>query len=139
MSFFQEVSSGKYIPRALFVDLEPTVIDEMKTGTYRQLFAPDSLISGKEDADNCYARGHYTIGREQIDLAMTRIGRMADQCEGLQGFMVFHCNCGTIQLSVIHAHHPRACRRLLLGGQRGHLRSGHAEAKSGTANLHEPQ
>merc|ERR1712130_700703 len=76
MSFFQEVSSGKYIPRALFVDLEPTVIDEMKTGTYRQLFAPDSLISGKEDAANCYARGHYTIGREQIDLAMTRIGRV---------------------------------------------------------------
>merc|ERR1712038_1158498 len=90
MSFFQEVSSGKYIPRALLVDLEPTVIDEMKTGTYHQLFAPDNLISGKEDAANCYARGHYTIGREQIDLAMTRIGRMADQCEGLQGFMVFH-------------------------------------------------
>ena len=90
MSFFQEVSSNKYIPRALFVDLEPTVIDELKTGTYQHLFAPDSLISGKEDAANCYARGHYTIGREQVDLAMTRIGRMADQCDGLQGFMVFH-------------------------------------------------
>jgi hypothetical protein len=44
------------------VDLEPTVIDEVRTGTYRQLFHPEQLITGKEDAANNYARGHYTIG-----------------------------------------------------------------------------
>ena len=41
---------------------EPTVIDEVRTGTYRQLFHPEQLITGKEDAANNYARGHYTIG-----------------------------------------------------------------------------
>jgi tubulin alpha len=40
--------------------LEPTVIDEVRTGTYRQLFHPEQLISGKEDAANNFARGHYT-------------------------------------------------------------------------------
>ena len=45
------------------VDLEPTVIDEIRTGTYRQLFHPEQLISGKEDAANNFARGHYTIGK----------------------------------------------------------------------------
>jgi hypothetical protein len=48
------------VPRAIFVDLEPTVIDEVRTGTYRQLFHPEQLISGKEDAANNFARGHYT-------------------------------------------------------------------------------
>lgn len=48
------------MPRAIFVDLEPTVIDEVRTGTYRQLFHPEQLISGKEDAANNFARGHYT-------------------------------------------------------------------------------
>jgi tubulin alpha len=48
--------------RAVFVDLEPTVVDEVRTGTYRQLFHPEQLITGKEDAANNYARGHYTIG-----------------------------------------------------------------------------
>lgn len=48
------------MPRAVFVDLEPTVIDEVRTGTYRQLFHPEQLISGKEDAANNFARGHYT-------------------------------------------------------------------------------
>lgn len=42
------------------MDLEPSVIDEVRTGTYRQLFHPEQLISGKEDAANNFARGHYT-------------------------------------------------------------------------------
>ena len=42
------------------MDLEPTVIDEVRTGTYRQLFHPEQLISGKEDAANNFARGHYS-------------------------------------------------------------------------------
>ena len=55
------------MPRAVLVDLEPTVVDEVKMGTYRQLFHPEQLITGKEDAANNYARGHYTIGKEQIE------------------------------------------------------------------------
>jgi len=49
--------------RAVFIDLEPTVIDEIRTGTYRQLFHPEQLVTGKEDAANNYARGHYTVGK----------------------------------------------------------------------------
>ena len=40
------------MPRCVMVDLEPTVVDEVRTGTYRQLFHPEQLISGKEDAAN---------------------------------------------------------------------------------------
>jgi hypothetical protein len=36
-------------------------------GTYKQLFNPSQLITGKEDAANNYARGHYTIGKEQVE------------------------------------------------------------------------
>ncbi len=65
---FLETGTGKHVPRAVFVDLEPTVIDEVRTGTYRQLFHPEQLMSGKEDAANNYARGHYTVGKEIVDL-----------------------------------------------------------------------
>uniref|UniRef100_A0A8W8IMA5 Uncharacterized protein n=1 Tax=Magallana gigas TaxID=29159 RepID=A0A8W8IMA5_MAGGI len=67
-TFFSETGAGKHVPRAVFVDLEPTVVDEVRTGTYRQLFHPEQLITGKEDAANNYARGHYTIGKEIVDL-----------------------------------------------------------------------
>uniref|UniRef100_A0A673KSJ8 Tubulin/FtsZ 2-layer sandwich domain-containing protein n=1 Tax=Sinocyclocheilus rhinocerous TaxID=307959 RepID=A0A673KSJ8_9TELE len=75
-TFFSETGAGKHVPRAVFVDLEPTVIDEVRTGTYRQLFHPEQLITGKEDAANNYARGHYTIGKEIIDLVLDRIRKL---------------------------------------------------------------
>ncbi|TSL61247.1 Tubulin alpha-1C chain [Bagarius yarrelli] len=89
-TFFSETGAGKHVPRAVFLDLEPTVVDEVRTGTYRQLFHPEQLITGKEDAANNYARGHYTIGKEVIDLVLDRTRKLADQCTGLQGFLVFH-------------------------------------------------
>ncbi|KAH8053214.1 hypothetical protein JL721_10724 [Aureococcus anophagefferens] len=67
-TFFSETGAGKHVPRAVYVDLEPTVCDEVRTGTYRQLYHPEQIISGKEDAANNYARGHYTIGKEIVDL-----------------------------------------------------------------------
>jgi hypothetical protein len=48
----------------------------VRTGTYRQLFHPEQLISGKEDAANNYARGHYTIGKEIIDQVLDRIRKL---------------------------------------------------------------
>uniref|UniRef100_A0A7M6DNA9 Tubulin alpha chain n=2 Tax=Clytia hemisphaerica TaxID=252671 RepID=A0A7M6DNA9_9CNID len=89
-SFFLETGAGKQVPRAVFVDLEPTVVDEIRAGPYRGLFHPDQMVTGKEDAANNYARGHYTIGREVIDPVLDRIRKLVDQCSGLQGFLLFH-------------------------------------------------
>ena len=64
--------------------------DEIKTGNYRGLFKSDLLLTGKEDAANNYARGHYTIGKEMIDTATDKIRKLTDNASGLQGFLVFH-------------------------------------------------
>jgi tubulin alpha len=48
------------------------------------------MITGKEDAANNYARGHYTIGKGMIDSVTDRIRRVVDNCDGLQGFMIYH-------------------------------------------------
>merc|ERR1712013_472308 len=89
-TFFAQTGAGKHVPRAIFVDLEPTVVDEVRTGVYKQLFHPEQMVTGKGDAANNYARGHYTIGKEIADLVMDRIRKIADSCSGLQGFLVFH-------------------------------------------------
>lgn len=54
----------------------PPCVDEIRTGPYHALFHPEQLISGKEDAANNYARGHYTIGKEIIDTVLSRIRKM---------------------------------------------------------------
>ncbi|KAK7323576.1 hypothetical protein VNO77_27053 [Canavalia gladiata] len=65
-TFFSETGAGKHAPRVIFVDLESTVIDEVRTSTYRQLFHPMPLISGKDDATSNFAHGHYTIGKKIV-------------------------------------------------------------------------
>jgi len=54
------------------------------------LFHPDQMLTGKEDAANNYARGHYTVGKEMIDLVLEKMRKMCEQCSGLQGFLLFH-------------------------------------------------
>ncbi|GAA43131.2 tubulin alpha [Clonorchis sinensis] len=88
--FFHEAHKGKFVPRAVYVDLEPTVGDEVRNGTYRQLFHPEQIITGKEDAANNYARGYYTVGREMCDLVLDRIRKSADQCDSIQGFFFYN-------------------------------------------------
>ena len=88
-TFFDNTRAGKYVPRAIFADLEPTVVDEVRTGHYRQLFHPERLITGKEDAANNYARGHYTVGKELEDSVHDNFRKLAEQCDSIQGFLIF--------------------------------------------------
>ena len=34
-TFFSKTGAGKHVPTSVFIDLEPTIIDEVRTGTYR--------------------------------------------------------------------------------------------------------
>lgn len=88
-TFFSVTGGGKFVPRAVFADLEPTVVDEIRTGPYSRLFHPEQLITGKEDAANNYARGHYTVGKEQVDKVLDKIRKLADNCTSMQGFFIF--------------------------------------------------
>ncbi|EDL85593.1 rCG64198 [Rattus norvegicus] len=87
-AFFSETGAGKHVPWAVFVDLGPTGIDEVCTGTSRQLFHPEELITDKEDAANNCACGHYTMGKEIVDLVLDRIHKLADQCTEFQTNLV---------------------------------------------------
>jgi len=89
-TFFEETQAGQYVPRNLNVDLETSVNDDVANGPKSSLFHPEFLISGKEDAANNFARGHYTVGKEQMDKVNDRIRKMVDNSENVQGFVVHH-------------------------------------------------
>ena len=48
------------------------MIDEIRIGTNRQL-PPEQMVGGKEDAAINYARGHYTLGMETVDLVLQEV------------------------------------------------------------------
>merc|ERR1711988_533375 len=43
-----------------------------------------------EDAANNFARGHYTVGKEMMDIVSDRLRKLVDNSENVQGFMATH-------------------------------------------------
>lgn len=38
---------GKYVPRAILVDLEPGTMDSVRAGPFGQIFRPDNFVFGR--------------------------------------------------------------------------------------------
>lgn len=45
--FFLNFLGGKYVPRAVLVDLEPGTMDSVRSGPFGQVFRPDNFVFGK--------------------------------------------------------------------------------------------
>jgi len=90
LTFFEETSAGQFVPRNIYVDLEPTVIDDVRRGKMASMFHPEYLVNAKEDAANNFARGHYTVGKEMMDIVSDRLRKLVDNSENVQGFMATH-------------------------------------------------
>lgn len=43
---------GRYVPRAVLIDLEPGTMDSVRSGPYGQLFRPDNFVFGEYE-DGC--------------------------------------------------------------------------------------
>lgn len=47
MLFLSACAGGKYVPRAILVDLEPGTMDSVRSGPFGQIFRPDNFVFGK--------------------------------------------------------------------------------------------
>jgi len=111
--YYNEASGGKYVPRAILVDLEPGTMDAVKSGPFGQLFRPDSFVFGQSGAGNNWAKGHYTEGAELIDSVLEVVRKEAEGCDCLQGFQICHSlgggtgsGMGTLLLSKVREEYP---------------------------------
>ena len=110
MVFFQ---GGKYVPRAVLVDLEPGTMDSIRAGPYGELFRPDNFVFGQSGAGNNWAKGHYTEGAELVDNVLDVVRKEAEGCDCLQGFQLTHSlgggtgsGMGTLLISKIREEYP---------------------------------
>ena len=60
--YYNEATGGRYVPRAILMDLEPGTMDSVRAGPFGQLFRPDNFVFGQTGAGNNWAKGHYTEG-----------------------------------------------------------------------------
>jgi len=111
--YYHESASGKYVPRAVLVDLEPGTMEMIKDSKLGGLFRPDNYIHGQSGAGNNWAKGHYTEGAELIDSVMDVVRKEAENCDSLQGFQITHslgggtgAGMGTLLISKIREEYP---------------------------------
>ncbi|ORY31625.1 tubulin beta chain [Naematelia encephala] len=88
--YFTQASNSKYVPRSVQVDLEPGVVDLVRSGPLANLFRPDTFVHGESGAGNNWAKGYYTEGAELIDPIMDILRTQAEGADSLQGFQVLH-------------------------------------------------
>ena len=69
--YYNEASGGKYVPRAVLVDLEPGTMDSVRSGPYGQVFRPDNFVFGQSGAGNNWAKGHYTEGNRRFGFTLS--------------------------------------------------------------------
>ncbi|KAH8246978.1 hypothetical protein KR032_006101, partial [Drosophila birchii] len=111
--YYNEASSGKYVPRAVLIDLEPGTMDSVRQSPMGQLFRPDNFVYGQSGAGNNWAKGHYTEGAELIDSVLEVIRKESEGCDCLQGFQLAHSlgggtgsGLGTLLISKIREEYP---------------------------------
>ena len=104
---------GKYVPRAVLVDLEPGTMDSVRSGPFGQIFRPDNFVFGQSGAGNNWAKGHYTEGAELVDSVLDVVRKEAESCDCLQGFQLTHSlgggtgsGMGTLLISKIREEYP---------------------------------
>lgn len=83
--YYNEASGGRYVPRAVLMDLEPGTMDSIRSGPFGQIFRPDNFVFGQSGAGNNWAKGHYTEGAELIDSVLDVVRKEAENCDCLQG------------------------------------------------------
>lgn len=111
--YYNLSSTGKYVPRAVIVDLEPGTVDAIKASSFGALYRPDNFINGQSGAGNNWAKGHYTEGAELIDEVIEVVRKEAEACDCLQGFQITHslgggtgAGMGTLIISKIREEFP---------------------------------
>ncbi|XP_077415686.1 tubulin beta-4B chain-like isoform X8 [Vanacampus margaritifer] len=79
--YYNEATGGKYVPRAVLVDLEPGTMDSVRAGPFGQIFRPDNFVFGQSGAGNNWAKGHYTEGAEVVDSVLDVVRKESENLD----------------------------------------------------------
>ena len=111
--YYNEASGGRYVPRAVLMDLEPGTMDSVRSGPYGQIFRPDNFVFGQTGAGNNWAKGHYTEGAELIDSVLDVVRKEAESCDCLQGMWELHLILVVLFFSHLHVSYCRVLLHML--------------------------
>ncbi|KAM6954383.1 tubulin epsilon chain [Aplochiton taeniatus] len=103
--------------RAVLVDMEEGVVNEILQGPLREVFDSTQLLTDVSGSGNNWAVGHLTYGSAYREQIVDKLRRAAEHCDCLQCFFLIHsmgggtgAGLGTRVLSLLEEEFPEACR-----------------------------
>ncbi|KAE8602665.1 hypothetical protein XENTR_v10014076 [Xenopus tropicalis] len=103
--------------RAVLIDMEEGVVNEILQGPLRDLFDSKQLITDVSGSGNNWAVGHKLYGGQYREHIVENLRRTAEQCDCLQCFFVIHSmgggtgsGLGTFVLNVLEEEFPEVYR-----------------------------
>ncbi|XP_033932581.1 tubulin epsilon chain isoform X3 [Pseudochaenichthys georgianus] len=130
-SFFRNVDSSKcdgeahsvggriqhLKARAVLVDMEEGVVNEILQGPLREMFDSTQLLTDVSGSGNNWAVGHMTYGSAYREQIVDTLRKAAEHCDCLQCFFLIHSmgggtgsGLGTKVLSLLEEEFPEVCR-----------------------------
>ncbi|KAM9840486.1 tubulin epsilon chain [Aulostomus maculatus] len=103
--------------RAVLVDMEEGVVNEILQGPLREVFDSTQLLTDVSGSGNNWAVGHMTYGSAYREQIVDKLRKAAEQCDCLQCFFLIHSmgggtgsGLGTRVLSLLEEEFPEVCR-----------------------------
>ncbi|KAF7730941.1 gamma-tubulin [Apophysomyces ossiformis] len=113
--FFYQADDEHYIPRAILLDLEPRVINTIRSSPFANLYNPENIYVSNEGggAGNIWPHG-YSAAEKVLDEILDMVDREADGSDSLEGFMLLHSiaggtgsGLGSFLLERLNDHYPK--------------------------------
>ncbi|KAF3844250.1 hypothetical protein F7725_013591 [Dissostichus mawsoni] len=94
--------------RAVLVDMEEGVVNEILQGPLREMFDSTQLLTDVSGSGNNWAVGHMTYGSAYREQIVDKLRKAAEHCDCLQCFFLIHSMGGV--LSLLEEEFPEVCR-----------------------------
>ncbi|KAL4649068.1 tubulin epsilon chain [Arapaima gigas] len=115
-----DITSGKIRSlraRAVLIDMEEGVVNEILQGPLRDVFDSTQLITDVSGSGNNWAVGHKVYGPACREQVVEKVRQAAERCDSLQSFFLIHSmgggtgsGLGTYVLSLLEDEFPEVCR-----------------------------
>uniref|UniRef100_A0A3Q2X489 Tubulin epsilon 1 n=1 Tax=Haplochromis burtoni TaxID=8153 RepID=A0A3Q2X489_HAPBU len=103
--------------RAVLVDMEEGVVNQILQGPLREVFDSTQLLTDVSGSGNNWAVGNMTYGSAYREKIVDKLRKAAEQCDCLQCFFLIHSmgggtgsGLGTRVLSLLEEEFPEVCR-----------------------------
>ena len=114
--FYYESDDGRFVPRALLIDLEPRVVNKLiGSGPYRALYNAENAFVAEDGggAGNNWASG-FRQGEQHAERVLDMVDRESDNSDSLEGFVMAHSiaggtgsGMGSYLLEALNDHFPK--------------------------------